>query len=165
MTTDHSVERVDRLWSRVAGQFYRAVDPEHRGEALKGAHLAGRYSPTGRSTLYLSSSREGVAAAMVAHQSTRSALVLVTVEVHASRIVDLRDRAACQAAGVDLEDAVAPWQEVLKAGGEPSSWRVRRQLDAIGANGLIDPSRKSPGLWHLTLFQWNRSEAPTVSVR
>lgn len=28
--------------------------------------------------------------------------------------------------------------------------------------GLIDPSRKRPGLWHLTLFDWNRATKPSV---
>jgi len=28
--------------------------------------------------------------------------------------------------------------------------------------GLIDPSRKGAGLWHLTLFDWNRATKPSV---
>ncbi|WP_220034109.1 hypothetical protein [Curtobacterium sp. MCLR17_043] len=37
---------------------------------------------------------------------------------------------------------------------------MRDRLIDIGANGLIDPSRKSPGLWHLVLFRWSVADAP-----
>ena len=67
-----------------------------------------------------------------------------------------------EAAGIHLADAVAPWQEVVAAGETPRSWIVRDRLVGLGANGLIDPSRKSPGLWHLVLFRWNDAGAPTV---
>ena len=72
----------------------------------------------------------------------------------------IRDRA-----GIQLSDALAPWQAIADAGGTPPSWVVRDRLIEIGANGLIDPSRKSPGLWHLVLFRWNVDGAPTVRVR
>lgn len=84
--------------------------------------------------------------------------------MEASGIVDLRDAAALQAAGVELADAIAPWQEIVAAGGTPPSWTVRDRLLAAGANGLIDPSRKSPGLWHLVLFRWNETDAPIVRL-
>jgi hypothetical protein len=35
-------------------------------------------------------------------------------------------------------------------------------LERLGAHGLIDPSRKQPHLWHLTLFDWNNPGAPCV---
>lgn len=159
------VERVDGVWSQVRGGFSRAVDPEHRDRVLDGSRGPGRYSSAEQPTLYLSSSPEGVAAAMAAHHTAGSAgLLMVTVEVEAARIVDLRDRDARHRAGVDLRDAVSPWQEVVKAGGEPPSWRVRRRLELLGANGLIDPSRRAPGLWHLTLFRWNRPGGPSVRL-
>ncbi|MFM2475581.1 RES domain-containing protein, partial [Burkholderia cenocepacia] len=66
--------------------------------------------------------------------------------------------------GVRLEDATAPWQAVVEAGGMPSSWRVRDALVAAGASGLIDPSRQSPGLWHLVLFAWNAPGAPSATL-
>lgn len=103
---------------------------------------------------------------MIAHDSARAAeLEIVTVEVDAERILDFRDSTACSEAAIDRDAAAAPWQEVLKAGGEPSSWRVLRQLDGLGANGLIDPSRKASGLWHLALFRWNRVGDPNVSLQ
>ena len=51
----------------VAGTFYRAVDARFVDSALRGSRSAGRYSPPDAPTLYLSSSPEGVDAAMVAH--------------------------------------------------------------------------------------------------
>jgi pentose-5-phosphate-3-epimerase len=41
-----------------------------------------------------------------------------------------------------------------------NAWKV---IEA-GANGLIDPSRKRPGLWHLVLFRWNEANGPKVRV-
>ncbi len=56
----------------VRGTFHRAIDPTHRDSALAGSRSAGRYSRPDEPTLYLSSSRGGVAAAMIAHADHRS---------------------------------------------------------------------------------------------
>lgn len=149
----------------IRGIFYRAIDPEHRDFAIAGSRSAGRYSRPHEPTLYLSSSTAGVEAAMLAHKDARATeLEIVEIEVEASGILDLRDARAREAAGVDLADAVAPWQEIAAADGTPRSWTVRDRLLGIGANGVIDPSRKSPGLWHLVLFRWNEAGAPTVRL-
>ena len=153
----------DPLGRTVGGTFYRAVDPAHRDAALAGSRSAGRYSRPDRPTLYLSASRDGVAAAMVAHTGERSPdLHVLTFEVQAERIVDLRAREALRAFGIDPTDAAADWQDVVAAGGSPPSWQVREALEQLGAHGLIDPSRKRPGLWHLTLFAWNSANTPSV---
>jgi RES domain-containing protein len=159
------VEQIDHVLSRVSGTFYRAVHPAHRDTAIHGSRNAGRYSQPSQPTLYLSASPEGVEAAMIAHTRGRVVdRVVLEFHVEAHDIVDLRDPAARLATGVDLEDAVAPWQNIVATGGEPSSWSVRRQLEDLGASGLIDPSRKRPGLWHLTLFRWNAPGAPRVAL-
>lgn len=136
------------LGCRVTGIFRRAVDPAHRAEALAGSRLSGRYSCAQQPTLYLSSSPEGVSAAMTAHGGARDLSVL-TFSVHAEDVVDLRDPAVLLTAGVDLADAVAPWQDAVAAGGTPASWGFRRRLEDLGAQGLVDPSRTRPGLCHL----------------
>ena len=149
----------------VRGAFYRAIDPEFREFALAGSRSAGRYSRPEEPTLYLSSSVEGVNAAMIAHKDVRSTLLeILEVDVKASHILDLRDPAAVEQAGIDLSGASAPWQEVASSGGTPASWMVRDRLLAAGAHGLIDPSRKQPGLWHLVLFRWNVADAPIVRL-
>lgn len=147
---------------RVTGVFYRAVDGAYRASALDGSRLPGRYSAAGQPTLYLSASPEGVTAAMAAHGGARADLILLAFSVQADRIVDLRDPASLRASGVDLQDAVAPWQDVVAAGGVPRSWEVRRRLEDLGAEGLIDPSRTQPGLWHLVLFRWNTESSTRV---
>lgn len=164
MTDVPTVEPVDSTWCRVSGVFFRAVDPKHLDQALSGSRLAGRYSSCDQPTLYLSSSADGVDAALVAHADARGVLTTIAVEVDAVRILDLRDLIARASAEIELSDAIAPWQQAVELGGEPSSWRVRQQLDALGSNGLIDPSRQAPGLWHLVLFRWNRLGAPSVRV-
>lgn len=149
----------------VRGTFYRAIDPRFREYAVSGSRSAGRYSRPGEPTLYLSSSVDGVEAAMIAHKDARSSsLEIVKIDVEATGIVDLRDAAALELLGVNLTEAVAPWQNSAASGGIPTSWTVRDRLVAAGAQGLIDPSRKSPGLWHLVLFRWNDTGAPSVRV-
>jgi RES domain-containing protein len=149
----------------VSGVFHRAVDPAHRAAALAASRAAGRYSPADVPTLYLSASPAGVAAAMIAHTGARSPTPdVLTVEVVADRIVDLRAHEALRTLGIDPADAAADWQEIVAAGGSPPSWRVREALERRGAHGLIDPSRKRPDLWHLVLFRWNRPGAPIVRV-
>lgn len=103
---------------------------------------------------------------MAAHTDARAPrLEVVQVRVEAERIVDLRDADTLARVGVDLADAVAPWQDTAAHGGTPPSWGVRETLDAAGAAGIIDPSRTKPGLWHLVLFDWNSGEgSPVVSV-
>ncbi|MEV4900046.1 RES family NAD+ phosphorylase [Citricoccus sp. NPDC055426] len=150
----------------IRGTFYRAVDPQFREYATSGSRSAGRYSRASEPTLYLSSSVEGVGAAMIAHGGAGSlAREILEIEVDASGIFDLRDAAAVSALGLDLAGAAAPWQDVAASGGTPPSWTVRDRLIAAGAQGLIDPSRQRPGLWHLVLFRWNEPGAPVVRVR
>ncbi|MGZ0710419.1 RES family NAD+ phosphorylase (plasmid) [Coraliomargarita sp. W4R53] len=151
--------------STIRGTFYRAIDPQFRKFAVAGSRAAGRYSRPDQPTLYLSSSIDGVEAAMVAHKDSRSAsLEIASVDVDASAIVDLREPAVLDELGIEMADAIAPWQEVSASGGEPMSWGVRDRLVAAGAHGLIDPSRKRPGLWHLVLFQWNVAGAPIARL-
>ena len=151
----------DLRW-RVTGLFHRALEPAHRASALDGSRSAGRYSHPDQPTLYLSSSLQGVAAAMGAHRAARGDLVMLRFEVRAEGIVDLRDATALRKVGVDPADAAAPWQDVVADGGVPRSWAVRQRLEALGAKGLVDPSRTSPGLWHLVLFTWNTPGAARV---
>ena len=93
----------------ISGSFFRAIDRRFRERVLFGSREAGRYSRASEPTLYLSSSRDGVEAAMMAHTDARSpAREIMVIDVKASRIVDLRDAAALKAAGVELADAVAP---------------------------------------------------------
>lgn len=149
----------------IAGTFFRAVLPQHSGAALEGSHGPGRYNRAQQPTLYMSSSEEGVAAAMIKHTRPGDPeRMLVRLRVHASSILDLRDAARCRALGIEPDEAFGDWQAALAAEKVPDSWLVRDKAEALGANGLIDPSRKNPGLWHLTLFRWNEPGAATVEA-
>ncbi|KZE24117.1 RES family NAD+ phosphorylase [Cronobacter sakazakii] len=152
------------FYTRIEGVFYRAIDPAYRDFALSGSRTPGRYSRGDQPTLYLSSSPQGVEAAMQAHRDARASLEIINVSVVAEKIFDLRNTDAVIAAGIDINDAIAPWQETVKAGGIPSSWQVRARLESLGMNGLIDPSRKAPGLWHLVLFSWNENSHAQVRM-
>lgn len=149
----------------LAGTFYKAVDARYAATVLEGSHSPGRYSSPEEPALYLSSSVVGVEAAMIKYASRAAQQqVLVRFTVEAQRIADLRDVAAMAGLGVDPQEAFGDWQAALAEGHTPASWQVRRRLEACGAHGLIDPSRQRPGLWHLTLFAWNRADAPTVTI-
>lgn len=158
-----SVNHLSDAFARVSGIFYRAIDPAYLNDAIAGSRSAGRYSSSTQPTLYLSSSPEGVEAAMMAHRGERTpTLEVVRIAVEAAPVFDLRDESARQLLGVALSDAIAPWQEVVAKGQTPSSWRVRDRICAQGGVGLIDPSRKAPGLWHLVLFAWNEANSEVV---
>lgn len=149
----------------VNGTFFRAVDPAHIGTAFAGSRAAGRYNAAEQRTLYLSASREGVAAALIKHSSPGDReRAIVAARVTASDILDLRDARSCREYGIDPEDAFGDWHAELGKGARPASWSVRDRAERLGAQGLIDPSRKRPGLWHLTLFKWNEPGAPTVEL-
>jgi RES domain-containing protein len=155
----------DKLFNGYRRVFYRAIDPAYRHFALSGSRAPGRYSDSHQPTLYLSSSPEGVEAAMQSHSGNRSRnLEIVRVSVTSDKIIDLRNAEALFAAGIDLNDAIAPWQEIVREGGVPRSWNVRNRLTSLGIKGLIDPSRKAPGLWHLVLFSWNHDTHSRVSL-
>ncbi|MGZ5154700.1 MAG: RES domain-containing protein [Burkholderiales bacterium] len=95
------MEGPDMLFTKVEGIFYRAVDPAYRAYALSGSRNEGRYSSITQPTLYLSASRDGVAAAMQSHKGNRSSeLGVVRVHVLANRIVDLRNPFALSAMGL-----------------------------------------------------------------
>jgi RES domain-containing protein len=84
---------------------------------------------------------------------------LIALDVATDGVFDLRDRTALDPAAVDGEAAAAPWQKIVSTGGTPPSWSVARQIQDLGAAGLIDPSRTAPGLRHLVLWRWNAAGA------
>lgn len=105
-----------------------------------------------------------MAAVCCARQCRVAHFQVIPISVSSDNIFDLRDEQACLAAGIDINDATADWQEVVAGGGKPSSWAVRERIIELGGVGLIDPSRKAPGLWHLVLFDWNQNDTARVSI-
>ncbi|QWC85384.1 RES family NAD+ phosphorylase [Nocardioidaceae bacterium] len=148
----------------MSGVFYRAVAAAFRDRALSGSREAGRYSRPDQPTLYLSASRDGVEAALRSHGGLDDSRDVVAVSVTASSVLDLRDGFSLRSAGLEVSDALSPWKDIVSAGGEPPSWAFRDSAEALGAHGLIDPSRQEPGLWHLVLFAWNRDNTATARL-
>jgi RES domain-containing protein len=146
----------------IRGTFYREVDRDRVGSALEGSHHPGRYSRAGQPTLYLSASRAGVEAAMLAHREGQRARTVLAFEVAGAGLLDLCSPEALALVRREAGDPLGDWQGTIARVDAPDSWRARNWIEATGAAGLIDPSRRSPGLWHLVLFRWNRPRAPTV---
>ncbi|PCJ90345.1 MAG: hypothetical protein COA52_10365 [Hyphomicrobiales bacterium] len=147
------------------GRFYRSIDANYVAQVLDGSIQPGRYSAQDQKTLYLSPTKQGVEAAMLSHTHAHTPQrTMVELGVVASHIFDLRDTKACRLAGINVDDVSSPWQEAVGRGETPPSWHVANQLRKMGAHGLIDPSRKAPGLWHLVLFEWNVPERPLVTT-
>ncbi len=144
------------MFTHADGIFYRSVLAADLDRALDGSIQPGRYSRANQKTLYLSASREGVAAALMAHARPGDPeRRVVAVKVAADLIFDLHDDLACRQADIDRDQAFADWQRLVAEGQTPPSWAVADRVRALGANGLIDPSRHAPGLWHMVLFRWN----------
>jgi len=149
----------------ISGIFYRSINALAANKVLAGSTRPGRYSSGSQKTLYMSASKQGVAVSMQAHtHADAPEQTLLKLNVVANNIFDLRDALACQTAGIDPADANAPWQKTVATGGTPPSWQVANMLRKLGANGLIDPSRNAPDLWHLVLFNWNTENHSVVTV-
>ena len=146
----------------VSGTFVKIVwadDPDVH--LMRGApdRPPARFNRRGEDALYLSpdveSARVAIGQDVKADDPPR---VVLTFEVQRCALFDLRSPEAA-----DIYDlARQPWRKRLAAGGAAPSWRASDKLRADGHVGLIDPSRRRPGLWHIALFRWNEPGAPTV---
>lgn len=146
----------------VRGTLFRAVAADHQDAALAGSVRPGRYSRGDQPTLYLSASRAGATAAVAAHPFPRNERVVLAFDVAADAIVDLRDPLVLAEVRRAAGDPFAPWQPFVARGEPAPSWLARDWIERGGALGLIDPSRRMPGLWHLVLFGWNAPGLPSV---
>lgn len=85
---------------------------------------------------------------------------MLTFCVSQCKLFDLRSD---EARDVDRL-ASQSWMNALSRGEEPWSWVAADKIRSLGYDGLIDPSRRRPGLWHITLFRWNDDNAPQVEL-
>jgi len=144
------------------GPCWRAVAAGREHLVLEGSDKPGRYNRPGERTLYMSGSRAGVAAAMVRYGSADRSVI--RLDVTADRLVDLRDKEACEAMRIGPAEVGEDWVAALDKGEEPSSWRASDRARGLGAIGLIDGSRRAPGEWHLVLFRWNYGGRTLVEI-
>lgn len=148
----------------VSGCFVRIEAAEANGVALQKGRPdrpPARFNRRGQDALYLSPDAESAHVAIGGDVTCGdTSRVLVPYKLTSSKLVDLRSK---NAAGVyDL--ARRPWRSALESGEDPPSWIAADIVRASGAVGLIDPSRRRPGLWHVILFRWNEPGAPGVSL-
>jgi len=123
------------------------------------ARPAARFNRRGQDALYLSPDEESARVAIGQYVRAGDAeRVLLTFRVGTCRLFDLRGQNASDV----CEMARQPWMSAVAAGAVPASWQAADDLRARGHAGLIDPSRRRPGLWHITLFRWNEEGAPSV---
>ena len=153
------------MLTEVSGEFVKIVwadDPDIH--LMRGAadRPPARFNRRGQDALYLSpdveSARVAIGQDVKADDPPRA---LLTFEVQRCALFDFRSPEAS-----DLyELARQPWRKLLREGGIPASWQAADKLREDGHIGLIDPSRRRPGLWHITLFRWNEPHAPDVLRR
>lgn len=149
--------------SEISGTFVKIVMPEDLDITLvKGerSRPAARFNRKGQDALYLSRDEESarVAIGQYVTKATRERLLL-TFSVSQCSLLDLRSDEAR-----DIHHlASQSWLNALSRGEEPTSWLAADEIRGLGYDGLIDPSRRRPGLWHITLFRWNDHNAPEVT--
>ncbi len=121
---------------------------------------AARFNRMGQDALYLSPNPDAACVAIGEYvQASDPPRVLLKYRVEKCELLDLRDPV-----NQDLYSRAGhPWQSDFKAGREPLSWKAADEIRTKGIAGLIDPSRRRKGLWHITLFAWNSPNAPIVT--
>lgn len=153
------------MLTKVSGKFVKIA----LSEVDLDIHLArgrndrppARFNRGGQDALYLSPNEESARVAIGQYVIEGGPpRVLLTFEIDCCELFDLRSPKAASV----YEDARQPWQSALEAERTPRSWSAADDLRNAGHLGLIDPSRRRPGLWHITLFRWNEVGAPTVRM-
>ncbi|MEP3467952.1 RES family NAD+ phosphorylase, partial [Marinobacter alexandrii] len=113
---------------------------------------AARFNRQGQDALYLSPNELSARVAIGQYvEETVHSRVLLTYRVSDFRLFDLRDPAN----SIVYDQAKQPWLQPLADGETHASWQAADKVRDMGYDGLIDPSRHRPGLWHITLFHWN----------
>lgn len=150
--------------SNIAGEFEKIAYAEQVNILLQREspmRPEARFNRRGQDALYLSVNDNSARVAMKKYANDReSPRVLIRYEVPACELVDLRHSDAKEL----RERASQDWKSELENGLEPTSWRVADSLRNSDEIGFIDPSRKNPKLWHVTLFRWNEAGAPNVNI-
>ncbi len=120
---------------------------------------AARFNKKGQDALYLSPDEASARVAMGQYvKPLDPARVLIRYRIEPCWLFDLRhnDTASLYAL------ARQSWLPSFARGEAPASWQAADIVRQSGHVGLIDPSRRKPGLWHITLMRWNEPGAPHV---
>lgn len=148
----------------ISGRYWRSVFFGNEDSLISSASAPfGRWHQDPQQALYLSASPEGCRIAVKAYQNDEDPKRgIFPFKVEEATVVDLRDPDTRAGFDISLSDIHVFWAD-LKAQNEPSpTWVISDRLRALGADGLLTPSRSRPDLTHLTLFNWNRVNGPRV---
>jgi RES domain-containing protein len=152
---------------RLQAVFYRGHDPQWAFSPLSGdgaKATGGRFNPIGVPALYLGATLDTVVVEMTHGFAHRlEPLTMVSYDVDAEDIVDLRTAAGRRAAGVKLAGMACPWELDVVYGREPASWRVANRLRKTAA-GILVPSFANGArddMHNLVLWKWG----PTLPYR
>lgn len=151
----------------VSGRFFRTVLADRIDQVLAapGPDSAGRYHRLGQPAIYITQHADWavIATGIYAREDGRER-VIVPLELDGARVLDQRDAAVRAAHGLSLDDTMARWRPHLAQGRDAPSWRNADAARAVGADGIVDPSRGILGGWHVALFRWNAPGAPQLRV-
>ena len=147
-------------WDGIA---YRLKAVAEAAKILAPAHAPeGRSHRDGQRALYLSLTPEGCIVATRRYTAADApARAIFPLKITGAQVVDLRDRAATAALGIDTTHRAIEWQ-ALRAQGLPSpTWDIADRVRALGLDGMLYASRTDPAKTHLTLFRWNEEGTTT----
>ncbi|MCF8468659.1 MAG: RES family NAD+ phosphorylase [Sneathiella sp.] len=152
------------MLSDIAGIFVKIV-PAGDADIFLARGLAARppsrFNRAGEDALYLSPDAESARVAIGEYvRPGNPPRLLLRYEVGPCSLFDLRHPDN----GDVYELARQSWRNAMARGENPISWRASDHIRKNGHAGLIDPSRRRPGLWHITLFHWNTPGAPEVKL-
>jgi RES domain-containing protein len=155
---------------RLQAVFYRGHDPKWSFSPLSGDGAkigGGRFNAQGIAALYLASSIEGIFVEMAhgfAHRM--EPLTVITYDVDADDILDLRTPTGRRAADVDLADMKCAWRLDLANSRVPPSWRMANRLRKTAA-GILVPSFANGAredMYNLVLWKWGPDLPHRVTV-
>lgn len=156
---------------RFAGTCYRVHDPRWSFKPLSGDGAAvhgGRFNPKAVPALYLS--LDLITAVREGNQGFAARIepcVLCSYEVDCEDIVDLRDKPACDAAGVSFEELACAWALLALERKPVPSQRLAARLIGEGRAGVLVPSfaiGSAADSYNLVLWKWGAGLPYRVSV-
>lgn len=109
----------------------------------------GRFHHDAQLALYTSCSEEGAKVAIQRYLHTGDPdRIIVSLEINADRIFDLRKTSHSKSASI-------VWQDKFERGERSPTWKYSDAAREAGAQGMLYSSRSRPELTHLVLFEFS----------
>ena len=147
----------DRYTRVLDGVYYRLKALAEAADVLGPARAPeGRSHRDGQRALYLSETPDGCRVATRRYLTDDTpARAIFPLQVSRAVVVDLRDRVATDALGIDTTHRACEWQKLRMQGLPSPTWDIADRVRALGLDGMLYASRSDPALTHLPLFRWN----------